>query len=855
MIIKGNPTIGNAGLKPDVLDLTNSDAIAVAIVDGSGNQITSIGGTGGTSATDDGDFTAGSTPGTPAMGAYQSTPTAVTDGDLGIIAIDEDRNVKVNVVAGSTSGTEYTEGDTDTTLTGPAVMAEGPSNTATPLQVDASKHLQVDIAADSAGLATSANQSTVIGHVDGIEALLATIDADSSTLAGAVTGTEMQVDVVASLPAGTNAIGKLAANSGVDIGDVDVTSITGAHSADFDSGAGTDTTLAFGIAVPASGGAAVVPGDATAGLKVNLGSDNDVTLATLPDTSSGDLAAITAATEATQAAVEGTLTVSGTVTANLGTTDNAVLDTIASPVATVSSTPLMRVAIFDAGDGQITSFGGGTEYTEDAAAAADPVGKVTILVRDDSPVSVGADGDNVAQRGTAYGAAYTQIVDSSGNFVDSFGGSGGTAAADDADFSAGTTQGTLALGVYESSPSSVTDGDLGAVGITQTRALRVSVDNTVTVTASNLDVQSGGADLATATQAGAIQTAAEAIQSAVEGTLTVGSHAVTNAGAFATQVDGDALTALQLIDDAVHADDAAFTLGTSKGVMAMGFAGTQSVDANDAAALACDTDGALHVSDGGNVLSVDWNGTAPPIGAGTEAAALRVTLATDSTGVVSVDDNGGALTVDNAGAFAVQAAQSGTWNVTNVSGTVSLPTGASTAAAQATQLTALQLIDNPIVAHDAAVSGATAASMAGFNARSADPTAVASADATYALATLLGKQVVYPYAIPAASWSYASPAAVTDTADDVAKAAGGAGVRNYITGIQVINSHASTGTAVVIKDGSTVLWQGYAAAAGGGVSAHFSPPLRGTANTAVNVANITTSSSTFFNLQGFTAAE
>ena len=36
---------------------------------------------------------------------------------------------------------------------------------------------------------------------------------------------ELQVDIVASLPAGTNAIGKLSANSGVDIGDVDVTSL------------------------------------------------------------------------------------------------------------------------------------------------------------------------------------------------------------------------------------------------------------------------------------------------------------------------------------------------------------------------------------------------------------------------------------------------------------------------------------------------------------------------------------------------------------------------------------------------------------------------------------------------------
>lgn len=47
------------------------------------------------------------------------------------------------------------------------------------------------------------------------------------------------------------------------------------------------------------------------------------------------------------------------------------------------------------------------------------------------------------------------------------------------------------------------------------------------------------------------------------------------------------------------------------------------------------------------VVSTNWNGTAPPIGAGLEATALRVTLATDSTGVLSVDDNGSSLTVDN----------------------------------------------------------------------------------------------------------------------------------------------------------------------------------------------------------------
>jgi hypothetical protein len=44
--------------------------------------------------------------------------------------------------------------------------------------------------------------------------------------------------------------------------------------------------------------------------------------------------------------------------------------------------------------------------------------------------------------------------------------------------------------------------------------------------------------------------------------------------------------------------------------MMMGFAGTQSVNANDSAALACDTDGALHISDGGNSITIDGTVTA-----------------------------------------------------------------------------------------------------------------------------------------------------------------------------------------------------------------------------------------------------
>lgn len=62
-------------------------------------------------------------------------------------------------------------------------------------------------------------------------------------------------------------------------------------------------------------------------------------------------------------------------------------------------------------------------------------------------------------------------------------------------------------------------------------------------------------------------------------------------------------------------------------------------------------------------------------------------------------------------------------------------------------------------------------------------------------------------------------------------------------------------TEVVIKDGSTVIHRGYAAAGGGGYSIDFPTPLRGTAATALNVACITTGSATVVSASGFSAAE
>ena len=190
-------------------------------------------------------------------------------------------NVTLTTEGGDVAIEVHLDKAEDSVLMFSNTSSDGSGTSYVPL-VDSSGHLQVDALSSAlpSGAATAANQSTIIGHVDGIETLITstnskidtfdavldnidnavdgnylnvnmnlagsdaqagegtisattqrvTIATDDdgvahlATIAGAVS-TQMQVDVVGSLPAGSAAIGKLAANSGVDIGDVDVTSL------------------------------------------------------------------------------------------------------------------------------------------------------------------------------------------------------------------------------------------------------------------------------------------------------------------------------------------------------------------------------------------------------------------------------------------------------------------------------------------------------------------------------------------------------------------------------------------------------------------------------------------------------
>jgi hypothetical protein len=106
---------------------------------------------------------------------------------------------------------------------------------------------------------------------------------------------------------------------------------------------------------------------------------------------------------------------------------------------------------------------------EDAVAGSGYSGVPFLAVRQDSHSALAADGDFISPTIDADGGLRVSIVAGAG--------SGGTAVADDADFTDGTTSLTPIGGVYESTPSSVTDGDIGMAGITSTRALRVAIDS------------------------------------------------------------------------------------------------------------------------------------------------------------------------------------------------------------------------------------------------------------------------------------------------------------------------------------------------------------------------------------------
>lgn len=164
------------------------------------------------------------------------------------------------------------------------------------------------------------------------------------------------------------------------------------------------------------------------------------------------------------------------------------------------------------------------------------------------------------------------------------------------------------------------------------------------------------------------------------------------------------------------------------------------------------------------------------------------------------------------------------------------PTGASALQVQGT------------VAHDAAAANNPV--LGGGYAVNAEPTAVANGDVARLVTDLVGKLIALPYANPE-NFVAGKTAAITDTTRTAVIAAPGAGVRHYVTHLLITNSHATVGTYVKVEDGTTEIYGGYAAPAGGGFSVTLPVPLRLSANTALNVTCATTGANVYASASGY----
>jgi len=296
------------------------------------------------------------------------------------------------------------------------------------------------------------------------------------------------------------------------------------------------------------------------------------------------------------------------------------------------------------------------------------------------------------------------------------------------------------------------------------------------------------------------------------------------------------LTSLQLLDDVVYAEDTQ-ALSANKGIAILAVrrdSDTSLVDAdNDHAQLQVNAQGSLKVA----ITSGAGSGGTS---IADEAAFTMATTSITPIGAV-YNSSPDTLTTGKAGALQMTAARGLHAHIVDAAGATITPSSDYT--------------------HDAPLTvGTTAGPAAMFRASSAADAAVADQDAVLGVATLTGKQVVIPYATPAQTWKYAAAAGgLVNTTGVTAAAAGGAGVRHYVTSAQIVNSHQTIGTEVLIRDGAsgTVMHRSWAQFTGGGGTYKFDPPLRGTANTLVEIAEVTATGAAgvLVNLQGYSAAE
>lgn len=192
-----------------------------------------------------------------------------------------------------------------------------------------------------------------------------------------------------------------------------------------------------------------------------------------------------------------------------------------------------------------------------------------------------------------------------------------------------------------------------------------------------------------------------------------------------------------------------------------------------------------------------------------------------------------------------------------VSGTVIVGSGTVTTVTTVTTVSTLTTLANGQTAHSAASTGSPV--RIGGRVNTAVDTTLVAGDASDLFMTTSGAAVNKPYAAPEVDWQVTSGAAAfTATGSTVLKAAGAAGVRNYLTALQVCNTSTTLSVIVTILDGAAVIWATQLPPNATTLPVtptviDFPTPLRGTAATAMNIQFAAATVAAFYNVQGYQA--
>lgn len=149
--------------------------------------------------------------------------------------------------------------------------------------------------------------------------------------------------------------------------------------------------------------------------------------------------------------------------------------------------------------------------------------------------------------------------------------------------------------------------------------------------------------------------------------------------------------------------------------------------------------------------------------------------------------------------------------------------------------------------------------VAGLQSRTSNYSAKGNGNVTSWVGTQAGAGVIKPFSIPELDWVYAAASGgiVNSSTAVTLKAAGAAGICNYITGIDISHDALGAATEIAVRDGAagTVLWRmKLQTAALPLTSIRFTTPLRGTAATLIEFLTITNvTGGVYVNARGYQA--